>query len=166
VKRLTGLVGAIRPKSISRETFMTRSILGIALLGITLGTCQAAKAEPKAIVTAFFTAAFVARQPTDAAIRYVSPDEYVQHNPNGRNGRESFINGFAKYVESTAYRCDIKRVVAEGDLVVVHSHCKEKPDDRGSAVVDIFRVEGNLIVEHWDVMQAIPEAPRNPNTMF
>ena len=51
-------------------------------------------------------------------------------------------------------------------MVVVHSHCKEKPDDRGTAVVDIFRVEKGLIVEHWDVTQAIPESPKNANTMF
>jgi predicted SnoaL-like aldol condensation-catalyzing enzyme len=145
---------------------MTKSTIGIAFLGITYSICQAAVAEPKTIVTEFFTAAFVDRQPKEAATRYISPDKYVQHNPNGKNGRESFINGFAQQVESTAYRCEIKRVVAESDLVVVHSHCKEKPDDRGSAVIDIFRVEKDLIVEHWDVMQAIPEAPKNPNGMF
>jgi predicted SnoaL-like aldol condensation-catalyzing enzyme len=90
----------------------------------------------------------------------VSPDKYIQPNPNGKDGRESFINGFAKYVESTAYKCEFQRVVAELELVVVHSHCKEKPDDRGSAVVDIFRVERGPIVEHCDVVQAIPESPR------
>jgi predicted SnoaL-like aldol condensation-catalyzing enzyme len=64
----------------------------------------------------------------------VSADKYIQHNPNGKDGGESFISGFAKYVESTAYKCDIKRVIAERDLVVVHSQCKEKPDNRGRAV--------------------------------
>jgi predicted SnoaL-like aldol condensation-catalyzing enzyme len=152
--------------SLAQGVFMMKSIIGIVFLGITCSMCQAALSDPRTIVTEFFIAAFVDRQPEEAAARYVSPDKYIQHNPNGKNGRESFINGFAQYVESTAYRCEIKRVVAEGDLVVVHSHCKEKPDDRGSAVIDIFRVEKDLIVEHWDVMQAIPEAPKNPNTMF
>lgn len=82
---------------------MRRRIIGMALLGITCCICQAAAtAEPKKIVTEFFTSAFVDRQPKEAALRYVSPDKYTQHNPNGKDGRESFINGFAKYVESTA----------------------------------------------------------------
>jgi predicted SnoaL-like aldol condensation-catalyzing enzyme len=146
---------------------MTKRIIGMVFLGLGCGICQAAAgAEPQKIVTAFFTTAFVDRQPREAAMRYISPDKYIQHNPNGKDGRESFINGFAKYVESTSYRCEIKRVIAERDLVAVHSHCKEKPDDRGNAVVDIFRVENDLIVEHWDVMQAVPESPKNANTMF
>jgi predicted SnoaL-like aldol condensation-catalyzing enzyme len=144
-----------------------KSMLGIVSLAIACSTCRAVpEAEPKAIVTEFFTTAFVDRHPTEAATRYVSPDKYMQHNPNGKDGRESFINGFAKYVESTTYQCEIKRVVAEGTLVVVHSHCREKPDDRGNAVIDIFRVEKDLIVEHWDVTQPIPESARNSNTMF
>ncbi len=39
-------------------------------------------------------------------------------------------------------------------------------NDRGSAVVDIFRVDKGLIVEHWDVEQAVPAQPKNRNTMF
>lgn len=146
---------------------MTKNIVGVAFLGIACCLCQvAAAAEPKKIVTEFFVTAFVDRQPKEAAMRFLSPDQYIQHNPNGKDGREAFINGFGKYVESTGYKCEVKRVIAEQDLVVVHSHCKEKPDDRGNAVVDIFRVRNDLIVEHWDVIQAMPEAPRNTNTMF
>jgi predicted SnoaL-like aldol condensation-catalyzing enzyme len=51
----------------------------------------------------------------------------------------------------------------------VHNHCKENPadaSDRGSAVMDIFRVNKGLIVEHWDVEQAVPAEPKNRNTMF
>ena len=146
---------------------MRNGIIGMTCLSVACSLCHAAPGgEPKKIVTDFFTAAFVDRKPAEAAMQYVSPDKYIQHNPNGKDGRESFINGFAKYVESTGYKCEIKRVIAEQDLVVVHSHCKEKPADRGNAVVDIFRVENALIVEHWDVLQAVPESPRNSNTMF
>lgn len=122
--------------------------------------------SPKQIVTEFSTMAFVDRQPVEAANRYISEQQYIQHNPFGADGREAFINGFAKYVLDTNYRCDIKRVIAEQSLVVVHSHCKEKADDRGHAVMDIFRVENGLIVEHWDVEQSVPEKAANDNTMF
>lgn len=124
---------------------------------------------PKQIVTAFFDLAFVQRQPVEAARKYISADKYIQHNPGGADGRAAFIEGFAAYVEKTDFRCDIKRVIAEGDLVVVHNHCKENPadaNDRGSSVVDIFRVDKGLIVEHWDVEQAVPAQPKNHNTMF
>jgi hypothetical protein len=61
---------------------------------------------------------------------------------------------------------DFRRFIAEGDLVVVHSHLVREPQDRGMAVMDIFRIENKKIVEHWDVLQEIPESPANNNTMF
>ena len=137
---------------------------------VTLVAIPAAAGQtPKQIVTAFFDLAFVQRQPVEAAGKYISADQYIQHNPGGTDGRAAFIAGFAAYVEKTNFRCEIKRVIAEGDLVVVHNHCKENPadaNDRGSAVVDIFRVDKGLIVEHWDVEQAVPAQPKNRNTMF
>jgi predicted SnoaL-like aldol condensation-catalyzing enzyme len=61
---------------------------------------------------------------------------------------------------------DVKRMVAEGDMVMVHSHLIRQPGERGTAVVDIFRLENGKVVEHWDVLQEIPEHPANNNTMF
>ena len=61
---------------------------------------------------------------------------------------------------------EIKRVIAEGELVMIHNLWKDTPEDRGQAVVDIFRLENGKIVEHWDVSQDIPENPANKNGMF
>lgn len=61
---------------------------------------------------------------------------------------------------------DIKRVIAEGDLVVTHSLMKTSPEDRGTAAADVFRLEGGKIVEHWDVLQPVPERAANDNTML
>jgi predicted SnoaL-like aldol condensation-catalyzing enzyme len=61
---------------------------------------------------------------------------------------------------------DFKRLIAEGDLVVVHSHNVPVPGTRGRAVIDIFRLEDGKIVEHWDVVQEVPETAKNNNTMF
>jgi predicted SnoaL-like aldol condensation-catalyzing enzyme len=63
-------------------------------------------------------------------------------------------------------RLDIKRVIAEGDSVVTHSNPHLKPGDRGMAVADFWRVADGKIVEHWDVIQEVPEKSANDNTMF
>jgi predicted SnoaL-like aldol condensation-catalyzing enzyme len=60
----------------------------------------------------------------------------------------------------------IKRIIADGNLVVVHSHGQFAAGDRGIAVVDILRVQGCRIMEHWDVVQPVPEQPVNSNGMF
>jgi predicted SnoaL-like aldol condensation-catalyzing enzyme len=157
-------------------------VVFLALLGGFLGFANAgsgravpwnaaenAEKTPKQIVIEFFDLAFVQRHPTEAAIKYISPDKYIQHNPDGKDGRDAFIKGFAAYVEMSKYQAIIKRVVAEGDMVVVHSHGFNDPgdsNDRGEASVDIFRVENGKIVEHWDVIQPVPKNSNNSNTMF
>jgi predicted SnoaL-like aldol condensation-catalyzing enzyme len=76
----------------------------------------------------------------------------------------AFVTGFV-----TAFpklRVIVKRIVAEGDLVAFHSHFVREPGDRGVAVMDIFRLDGGKVVEHWDVLQEVPAAAANPNTMF
>jgi predicted SnoaL-like aldol condensation-catalyzing enzyme len=140
-----------------------------SILLLTSGcTSLQAKQSPisKEIVTSFFELGFVEREPVKAAEKYISKDKYIQHNPQGRDGRQAFIEGFAAYILSSDYSCEIKRVIAEGDLVSIHNHCKENEAATGAAIVDIFRVENGLIVEHWDVEQAIPEKSANSNTMF
>lgn len=132
-------------------------------------SAESAEKTPKQIVTEFFDLAFVQRRPTEAAMKYISADKYIQHNPGVKDGRDTFIKLFAAYIEKSKYQATIKRVIAEGDLVVVHSHSVSDPGnakDRGEAVVDIFRVENGKIVEHWDVVQSVPEKSNNSNTMF
>lgn len=141
------------------------SVFAFALIATNLNANQTTQ-NAKQIVTEFFEMAFTHRQPIKAAKIYISETKYIQHNPEGADGRDAFINGFAKYMLSTDYKAVIKRVIAEDDLVVVHAHGKLKPSDRGEAVVDIFRVENGKIVEHWDVIQQIPEKSANNNTMF
>jgi predicted SnoaL-like aldol condensation-catalyzing enzyme len=93
--------------------------------------------------------------------------EYIQHDPQSPDGAEAFIqfvNGFAG--QFPQLRIDIKRVIAEGDLVVAHLLITMAPENRGMAGVDIFRLQNGKIVEHWDVLQPVPEQAANDNTMF
>jgi predicted SnoaL-like aldol condensation-catalyzing enzyme len=57
-------------------------------------------------------------------------------------------------------------VFADGDYVLLHVHRLRTPGTRGDAIVDIFRLENGKIVEHWDIIQPLPEASANANTMF
>jgi predicted SnoaL-like aldol condensation-catalyzing enzyme len=83
------------------------------------------------------------------------------------DGRDAFVDFFTKYCrESPDARVRIVRIVAEGDLVVVHAHSTRDRSDRGHAVVDLFRVAQGRIVEPWDVMQPVPERMAHGNGMF
>lgn len=119
----------------------------------------------KKIVLAFYDAALV-KKDADAAVSYLG-NRYVQHNPMAPDGPEG-LRGLIKFLKERfpTRSSDIKRVMADGDLVILHVHSKSNPEDRGSAIVDIFRLENGKIVEHWDVIQAVPEKAANNNTMF
>lgn len=75
-----------------------------------------------------------------------------------------FVGGLLEQHPDATY--DIKRVIVEGDHVVLHAHLKLRPDDPGLGVADIFRVQNGRIAEHWDVTQPVPEASVNDNTML
>ncbi|WP_282702923.1 nuclear transport factor 2 family protein [Streptomyces sp. CC219B] len=119
----------------------------------------------KKLVTKAFDQLLVDKD-LSALDRYWGP-EYHQHNPNIADGVEGVRAGLGGYFEQfpqlTVAR---KRVIAEGDLVAVHSHYVNAPGERGQAVVDLFRVRGGKIVEHWDALQDVPETSANDNTMF
>lgn len=57
-------------------------------------------------------------------------------------------------------------MIADDDHVVMHYHMSTPDDERGVAVVDIWRVVDGQIVEHWDVLQPVPDAAQIPNGMF
>lgn len=120
----------------------------------------------KKVVRDYTDLAFNQRKPEEAVAKYQGPS-YRQHNPGSPDGPEPFIR-VVKWLAQTypSFRLELKRMVAEGDLVVTHSHLIREPGDRGMSVVDIFRLENGGIVEHWDVVQEIPETSANNNTMF
>ena len=102
----------------------------------------------------------------DAALQYVG-NRYLQHNPTAADGPEGFRKFIAflreKFPNS---RSVIKRSFVDGDYVILHVNSVREPGTRGSAIVDIFRLENGKIVEHWDVVQPVPETAANGNTMF
>ncbi|WP_445220806.1 ester cyclase [Bradyrhizobium sp. Pa8] len=151
---------------------IVRSVAMIAasILMLSLGNSAALAASAqeeanRAAVLAFYEKG-LNQKDADAALAYVG-NRYVQHNPNAPDGPDGFRKfiGFLREKFPNSHS-DIKRSFVDGDFVILHVHSVREPGSRGRAIVDIFKLENGKIVEHWDVVQDIPENPANNNTMF
>jgi len=116
--------------------------------------------ENKALVERFVSEVLI---PEDFAKmdNYISHGLYDQHNPLVKDGPEALqevisISGLKNH--------KIHRVVGEGNFVL--TQCEGEWDNRHVAIYDLFRVDEGQIVEHWDVIQEIPEKMAHNNSMF
>jgi predicted SnoaL-like aldol condensation-catalyzing enzyme len=113
-----------------------------------------------------FYEAGVNRRDYAAAFRHLA-DRYIQHDPDAADGPAGLREFFAVIEkEFPQFRVEIKRVFVEGDMVALHVRSFDGPTPNGEAGVDIFRLEEGKIVEHWNVIQPIPDTLPHTNTMF
>jgi predicted SnoaL-like aldol condensation-catalyzing enzyme len=127
---------------------------------------EACSMSAREVVDQFIDLFYVQKEVRPAFESWVHPD-YIQHKPSLPNGREAVIVFLEKLLKRFPDRTfTIHRVISSDDLVAVHYHSQATPEDPGFAVVDIFRVEDCRMVEHWDVVQSVPEHSENDNTMF
>ena len=147
---------------------MLRLILAAAMIAL---TTAAHAADPKQmednkkVVLQLYEAA-INQKDFDAAAKFLGP-HYTQHNPKAADGPEG-LKAFLAFLRDKFpdYHSEIKRVFADGDYVILHVHNVPTPGSRGNAIIDIFRLENGKVVEHWDVLQPVPETAANNNGMF
>jgi predicted SnoaL-like aldol condensation-catalyzing enzyme len=149
---------------------MTRITLALAaalaLTALPAGAhAQTQQEANKKIIVDFYDKA-INQKDFEAASKHLGT-RYTQHNPNAADGPEG-LKAFLQFLKEKfpASRSEIKRVFADGDFVILHVHAVREPGARGTAIVDIFKLENGKVVEHWDVVQPIPEKAANTNGMF
>ena len=114
---------------------------------------------------AFYRTAYEG-DPAAAVARYVGA-EYIQHNPAVGDGKQAFIDYFTAMAEQFPGKTiEFVRVIAEGDLVALHTH-QAWPAGDEYVTMDFFRFDAaGKIVEHWDAIQSIPGESLNGNPMY
>lgn len=158
-----------------KKTLIMLALAILALVGLFVYQTQisvtkvAIKQEQrnKKNALAFYEMVFNEHKVKEGTDKYVA-DTYIQHNPTVADGPKAFIDTFAPFVkENPNSSAEVKRVAAEGDLVFLHVHSRLNQEDKGEAVVDVFRFDKNgKIVEHWDVIQTVPDQTESGHSMF
>ncbi|HEY4341046.1 MAG TPA: ester cyclase [Steroidobacteraceae bacterium] len=122
-------------------------------------------ARNKKLVLEFYKK-LIGEKDYEGARRYMGA-EYRQHAPYAADGHAGVAEWVRKFKEAfPQHHYEVKKIIAEGDLVMLHLHGKSGLHPYGEAVVDIFRIENGKVVEHWDIIQPIPQSADNANSMF
>jgi predicted SnoaL-like aldol condensation-catalyzing enzyme len=119
----------------------------------------------RAVVEDFVELFYRRRRVHEAFERHVAAD-YVQHNPNIPDGRDAAVAALEPKFSAASFSTEVKLVLVDGEYAAVHVHARTGPQERGGAVADLYRLAGGRIVEHWDVLQPVPEASANEHPMF
>ena len=143
---------------------LAAATLALTALAASVANAQQQEQNKKAVVEFYDKA--INQKDFEAASKYMG-SRYTQHNPNAADGPEG-LKAFLGFLKEKfpASRSEIKRVLVDGDYVILHVHAVREPGTRGNAIIDIFKLENGKIVEHWDVVQPIPENAANTNGMF
>ena len=125
---------------------------------------QAKTAKNRAAFLQFADLYYGQHKTREAFERFVAED-YIQHNPNAKDGREAAIALLATLMAKPTVKMDVRRILVDGDYAVVHLIGSQGPEDPGTAIMNIFRMKDGIIVEHWDVWQPVPKATASGRPM-
>ena len=129
-------------------------------------TIEESTTEKNRVFIEAFAEVFYKQKNVRKAFMDFVAEDYIQHNPSISNGREEAIKMLEPKFSSKDAAFEIKRILVDSDLVAIHLNGKLSANTLGVAVVDMYRIESGKIVEHWDVLQVVPEMSANENTMF
>lgn len=158
---VTNFDKAIRTASCQHSAVLTVliSFLMFAILPVAAAQQEAVGTESREagnreLVLTFYRVIFDDHKVAEAFEKYATPN-YIQHSPLAQD-LPSTIRFLQSYLDGTpGHTWELKRVLADGDLVALHIYSQSGPDDPGRAIVDIFRVENERVVEHWEVIQPV-----------
>jgi len=116
----------------------------------------------KTIVKNFFKDILVDRR-IELISTYFRGDELIQHNPHMGDGVQEFLSTLEKWENDSKPQVysKIHKVLGEGNFVLVLS--EGFFNEEHVAFYDLYRVEDDKIVEHWDVVETIPEPEKRKN---
>lgn len=119
----------------------------------------------RGIVHDFARLFYTERDVPAAFAAHVAPD-YIQHNPTIADGRQTAVDALTEKFATEGARFDVQRILVDGDLALIHIKASF-PGRPVAAVADIYRLEDGKVVEHWDVLQPMPDGqPQNAHPMF
>ncbi|MEZ5742430.1 MAG: nuclear transport factor 2 family protein [Sphingomonadaceae bacterium] len=121
--------------------------------------------DNRAIVADFARLFYTERNVPEAFERYVAED-YIQHNPGIANGRAAAVAALAPMFSEPGRKFEIRQILVDGEMAVIHVHAIPEPGSRGASVFDMYRLSKGKIVEHWDAIQPVPAQSANPHPMF
>jgi predicted SnoaL-like aldol condensation-catalyzing enzyme len=121
-------------------------------------------ADRRALVEAFVDLMYRRRDVRTAFDTYVAED-YVQHNPGLPDGRDAAREPLAQMFDDPGFAPEVVRLLVDGDLCAVHLRIF-RDGTPVAAVVDLYRWDGDQVVEHWDVIQPWPATSANDHPLF
>ena len=147
---------------------------GLLVAALTTGPAPALGAEAsnptevnRVAITRFADLFYTHKKVGEAFTAYVAPD-YVQHNPGIADGREAAVAALTPLFARTDHSFQIERILVDGDMAAIHVRVTSPTPagTHGASVVDLYRLSGGRIVEHWDVIQLVPDKAANAHPMF
>jgi predicted SnoaL-like aldol condensation-catalyzing enzyme len=130
-----------------------------AIAAIAIFALQSAVAGPESgnrgIIQRFATQFYTDRDVSGAFNSFVSAD-YIQHNPGLPDGPAAAVTALSPMFHKAGSQFDIKHILVDGDMALIHLLGKGDPESPGGAVADLYRLSSGHVVEHWDVIQAVP----------
>ncbi|RVU07238.1 polyketide cyclase [Novosphingobium umbonatum] len=119
----------------------------------------------RAIISDFAQIFYGKRDVRTAFNRYVAPD-YIQHNAGILDGRDEAIAALEPMFSQPEARFEVKRIIVDGNMAVIHLYGRAGSVGSGGTVADIYRLKDGKIVEHWDILQPIAANTKNPHPYF